>query len=658
MTVIAGRASGGDDGGRDYPLTQTETTQLMRELARSFNTEDRAMLLLRQVGFPGELIPDFSGRDSITFWSLIFADLGNGAAQAPYRRLIAAARGTYLHNTTFAKLEQRYESTASQTASAQPEPARQPAQAAQLVSTSQPSAAQQAAGTGQTCHLVAWIGSDEERARLEDWLTRQGLQPQLEWSTLSSLSYRVAEPDPHALNRVMRSQRGFPWTVAPPGASDYVLRFLHVEGPDGRSFRFSDVPSTTPVSSVASELVGQYTEGLPGADDHPTVVDHVGAGGPRRMNPESTLGDEGVTEGDRLRVGFERRAAAVNPLDRRDALFRVRNQLLEYTDEHPGFVLAPNSPALPTEYDVAFPQPSFGPPEILGWEPVDISAHQLSIVLPPDFPIVAPRVRWLTDVFHPNVYPTYESEPLRERPYARGLVCLGTLAESYQPSLDFSDLLRDARRHRRLPELQRIRPGRRRGGRGVRAAAAARRLLRPGSGAVGHLADGTRADHQDRRHAGVPRAVGPAGALQVRDRARRDRAGRMSLVVEIFRSDDYVPDGEIPLVPVLRAVFEDIIGPDPAGVVFELFFYRLLDLTLDRGRPALENLRASHGFVRVRILRDGELVYQHPHPVRELIGEPLRGLLRKRDPEVTHWGYGVRGPGLEAIALTRPALRR
>jgi proteasome lid subunit RPN8/RPN11 len=71
----------------------------------------------------------------------------------------------------------------------------------------------------------------------------------------------------------------------------------------------------------------------------------------------------------------------------------------------------------------------------------------------------------------------------------------------------------------------------------------------------------------------------------------------------------------------------------------------------------VENLRASHGFVRVRILRDGEVIYQHPHPVRELIGEPLREALRKREPEVTHWGYGVRGPGLEAIPLSRPAPR-
>jgi proteasome lid subunit RPN8/RPN11 len=131
----------------------------------------------------------------------------------------------------------------------------------------------------------------------------------------------------------------------------------------------------------------------------------------------------------------------------------------------------------------------------------------------------------------------------------------------------------------------------------------------------------------------------------------------MSLAIEVFRSDDYFPDGEIPLLPVLRGVFREIIGPDLTGVRYQLRFYELMDLTPDHGKPALVNLRASHGFVRVRISRNGELLYQHPHPVRELIGEPLRALLRLRDPEVTHWGYGLRGPGLEYIALSRPAPR-
>lgn len=129
----------------------------------------------------------------------------------------------------------------------------------------------------------------------------------------------------------------------------------------------------------------------------------------------------------------------------------------------------------------------------------------------------------------------------------------------------------------------------------------------------------------------------------------------MSLVIELFRSDDYVPAGEIPLLDLLAAVFEDVIGPSAKGVTFDLFFYELMDLTRDHGKPSLVNLRASHGFVRVRIWRDGAVLYQHPHPVRELIAEPLREALRKREPEVTHWGYGVRGPGLESIPLRRPA---
>jgi hypothetical protein len=129
----------------------------------------------------------------------------------------------------------------------------------------------------------------------------------------------------------------------------------------------------------------------------------------------------------------------------------------------------------------------------------------------------------------------------------------------------------------------------------------------------------------------------------------------MSMVIEVFRSDDYIPDSEIPLVPFLRGLFRDVIGPTPGVVRYRLSFYELTDLTPDYGKPTLVNLRASHGFVRVRISREGVLLYQHPHPVRELIGEPLRELLRRRDPDVTHWGYGLRGPGLEGIALTRPA---
>jgi len=421
-TMDEGPPGPGESSERDdYPLTYDDVELLMRELARTFNTEDRVMLLLRSLRFPRELIPEWGNGGSLNFWSLIFNDLDNGVVAAPYRRLIAAALRIYAQNQQFASLERRYQETAEQAAESAPA-APPPEQEAQLA-----------------CHLVAWTESDDERAALENWLGQQGLDPRPEWITPTSVSFLVNQADPHAVDRVMSAQRGINWTVVAPGVPDYVLRYMSVQGPDGRSFRFNDVPSATPVSSVASELVDQYNEGLPGADQ-PTVVEHVGPDGPRRMNPDSTLAEEGVPEGARLRVGFERRAAAVNPLDRRSALFRARNQLLEYAELNAGFLVTPNSPALPTEYDIEFTQPSFGPPPGADEQPPGIRVHQLSIVLLPDFPIVAPQVRWLSDVFHPNIWPTYESEPLREKPYARGLVCLGTLAESYQPGLDFGEL--------------------------------------------------------------------------------------------------------------------------------------------------------------------------------------------------------------------------
>jgi hypothetical protein len=229
--------------------------------------------------------------------------------------------------------------------------------------------------------------------------------------------------------------------LVPPGQPDLLYRQLFVAGPDGQSFLFSDVPAASTAAAVASELAGRYRAGMPG-DSQFAVVDHVGDGGTgRRLDPDSTLHDEGVTEGSRLRVGFRRQAATDDP------------------------------------------------------------------------------------------------------------------------------------------------------------------------------------------------------------------------VIEVFRGDDYLPDGDIELLPVLGEAFGEVIGPDTDAVTFDLLFYELPDHAEDHGKPSLVNLRASHGFVRVRIWRDGELLYSGRRSVRDLIGEQLRELLRARDPDVTHWGYGVRGAGLDGVAVARPAPR-
>jgi Effector-associated domain 1 len=399
----------------DLPLTESDIDTLQRELARIYGTEERARSFLQNVRFPVMLIPAW--KDAFGFWAAIFYELGSGAMTTPYRRMIASARSSYGGNQVLAELAGK-DRAAGPRAAAPADGASRPA---------------------ESVHRLVLKVTPDQRPGVEDLMRERGLHPELAWSVPTAASYRVSDASPEALHAALSARPEVGLVAVPPGRPDYLLRSLLVEGPDGRRFRFSDVPVQSPVSTIATEIVERYLSGTPG-NDRPTVVDHVlpdGSG--RRVNPNRSLFDEGIGEGSHLRVAFQR-TAAVNPLDRRAALFRVRNQILEYVDGYPDFRVWPNSPMLPTEYDVEFTEASFGPPQTPGDPPLDITAHEFSIVLGPDFPITAPKVIWNSPIFHPNVFPNYDCETLRQRPYARGLVCLGTLDESYRPSLDFGEL--------------------------------------------------------------------------------------------------------------------------------------------------------------------------------------------------------------------------
>ncbi|MFI0980886.1 JAB N-terminal domain-containing protein [Streptomyces sp. NPDC021093] len=124
--------------------------------------------------------------------------------------------------------------------------------------------------------------------------------------------------------------------------------------------------------------------------------------------------------------------------------------------------------------------------------------------------------------------------------------------------------------------------------------------------------------------------------------------------VELFRTDDYVRAGRLPLLPLLRRVLEPVVGQSLEGTTIELAFLPLTDRASVRGKPSVVNLRGSHGYVQVRIVRRDTVLYRHPHAVRELVGVPLQEILGERLPDETHWGFGLRGPGLEKSPLVRP----
>lgn len=129
------------------------------------------------------------------------------------------------------------------------------------------------------------------------------------------------------------------------------------------------------------------------------------------------------------------------------------------------------------------------------------------------------------------------------------------------------------------------------------------------------------------------------------------------LRIDLYRTDDYVRFGRVGLPPILRAMFEPALEQSLDDAVFTLLFLAVADPAEVDGEPSVVNLRGSHGFVNVQISRDGKVLYQHPHSVREIFGRPLQKILATQYPDEKHFGYGITGPGLEHVALVRPAPR-
>lgn len=95
------------------------------------------------------------------------------------------------------------------------------------------------------------------------------------------------------------------WASGPSDVQDsadgHLLHTLHVKGPDGQDFEITDISADVTVGHVA-EAMRVYSP--PSA--RPAVVDHVGPQGEaRRLDPELSLGEQGVKDGDWLHIAGE-----------------------------------------------------------------------------------------------------------------------------------------------------------------------------------------------------------------------------------------------------------------------------------------------------------------------------------------------------------------
>ncbi len=451
-TVGRTPASSGDDDQprriRDITLSDEERLDFLEQMARIYRAEADAGTVLALIRFPQNHLPVWQNINAVQWWTQVFFEFDNGILPAPYRNLLYAALRVYASNPVLRRIAVRhgvmgpeageagqYDDVPIQVTETETEAGPEArAEAEADAAPEQPPPPREEATP--TCHVIVRANSEEEREEVAGVLRAVGLDPHEVWSTSHAVSYRVNQQEPGEV-RPLLDHTELGWTVVPPGQPDYLFHTLYVQGPDGRQWRFTDAPAQQTVADIGSEVIDQYP---PNFGDHgrPIVVDKVAPDGTgQRLHGEDTLHDAGVQDGDQLRVGVEATAGALNPRDREDALFRAHNQILAYAAAHPGFTATPNSPLAPTEYVLTFTQASFGPGARLGDDPVRIDRHEVFVQLRADFPRTPPLVFWETPIFHPNVRPNYYDD---DDDPGRGLVCLGALHESYQPSMDFGDL--------------------------------------------------------------------------------------------------------------------------------------------------------------------------------------------------------------------------
>jgi len=402
------------------PLTYQDIIKkgILKELARVFSDPVNAGILLTSIGFPEGNIPQFpQGGNSQGFWDAVCREIGNGIIQGGFEALLQEAAQRYPHNPVFSQ----YSS---------PEPG-QPGQNR----------------VNKYLNLIVSGWDDLQRLhnRIRDLANEMGMPSdsvQLGFANQEGILVHLIDWTPEQalqLGKLIDAEGRKAGHSSQSGMEtnpfqDYLLWQLFVEGPDQARFELNNLRASTILRDIAQGVLAtQYDQSAmgigPGGRGRRTTIDHVKPdGSTERCDPDKTLHESNIRDGDTLHVAPESTAGSINPVIREEALARVRSQIVAFAQSHSGFHVEANARHTPTEYIFRFQAPSFAPPEALNSPPQEIDSHEVFLVLPPDFPMKAPMVFWQTPIFHPNVSPK------------NGEVCLGDLGEHYRPGLDFGEL--------------------------------------------------------------------------------------------------------------------------------------------------------------------------------------------------------------------------
>jgi hypothetical protein len=124
--------------------------------------------------------------------------------------------------------------------------------------------------------------------------------------------------------------------------------------------------------------------------------------------------------------------------------------------------------------------------------------------------------------------------------------------------------------------------------------------------------------------------------------------------IELYRGPEWTFFGTTPFLPIVKRSLQRLYGWDPDRMLVKIAVVSVPQEATLTGVPVVENLMPDFGFTYVTVIQEGHVIYQHPHPLDDIVTQVLQEELRREYPEETVWGFRLDLPGMPPLSRRRP----
>lgn len=125
----------------------------------------------------------------------------------------------------------------------------------------------------------------------------------------------------------------------------------------------------------------------------------------------------------------------------------------------------------------------------------------------------------------------------------------------------------------------------------------------------------------------------------------------MDLNVELYRGVEHKFFGIIPFMPLLRESVTNLLGFDSPLLTIRILILDVPEETPTvTGFPIVEHLMTEFGYAYIKVYEGDYLIYQHPHPVSDVITFALQKRLRAMYPGEGMWSFRLDIPGMPSLS--------